>query len=417
MGKSTGRNITLKGTVSPIKDAKGNVIPNRWRLRVYVGTDAKGRPVFRSKNFQGTVRERDTEMRSLIEEASSGRSIDHDDATVADLFDRWLANVPHAPSTRQGYDSKIRTYLRPAFGAVKVMALRPEMIDRAYRGWEREGKAPATVLQCHRILGAAFHQAVRWGWVNGNPVALATPPSLHRPRLTAMPPSELAMILDAAIAKEGVGGVMPVAIGLGAVTGARRGELCALRWSDLGSAVGTADAEFAIARSLTRLIGQTPILGPTKTHAERSVAIGAAGRDILARRWEKQARYAEHARTALRPDAFVLSRSPDGSEPCLPDGLSHGFADLVEGLWPRPFRPNRKRVGKPRRHFHDLRHFCATEMVAAGIDVVSGAGRLGHKQVATFTDFYAAAKRDRDQAAARALASSLPAVWADGRSP
>jgi hypothetical protein len=56
-------------------------------------------------------------------------------------------------------------------------------------------------------------------------------------------------------------------------------------------------------------------------------------------------------------------------------------------------------------------------MVAAGIDVVSGAGRLGHKQVATFTDFYAAAKRDRDQAAARALASSLPAVWADGRSP
>ena len=127
-----------------------------------------------------------------------------------------------------------------------------------------------------------------------------------------MPPSELAMILDAAIAKEGVGGVMPVAIGLGAVTGARRGELCVVRWSDLGSAVGTADAEFAIARSLARLIGQTPILGPTKTHAERSVAIGAAGRDILVCRLEKQARYAEHARTALRPDAFVLPVRPTG---------------------------------------------------------------------------------------------------------
>lgn len=63
-------------------------------------------------------------------------------------------------------------------------------------------------------------------------------------------------------------------------------------------------------------------------------------------------------------DPYVLSRSSDGSAPCLPDGLSLAYARLAKRL-------------EIVTHFHELRHFSATTAIAAGSDVRTVAGRLG----------------------------------------
>jgi hypothetical protein len=101
-----------------------------------------------------------------------------------------------------------------------------------------------------------------------------------------------------------------------------------------------------VARSLT-VIRQEMSEGPTKTHQVRRIAIDhVTGAFLLVRR-QHQERYADQVGVPLCADPYVLSRSADGSGPCLPDGLSHGYERLAKRLG----------IGG---HLHELRHFAAT---------------------------------------------------------
>lgn len=107
--------------------------------------------------------------------------------------------------------------------------------------------------------------------------------------------------------------------------------------------------------------------GPTKGRHARPVPIGDLGQLVLERRRQVQELHADLL-AGVKPiaNAFVLSRAPDGSAPCLPDGLSLGFARIT------------KELGLP-WHFHDLRHFAATVGIAsvAGTSARGPTGRPG----------------------------------------
>ena len=98
--------------------------------------------------------------------------------------------------------------------------------------------------------------------------------------------------------------VLATAIALGAVTGARRGELCALRWSDVDTVRGV----LSVSRSLT-VLATKATEGPTKTHQRRDIAIDAALASLLAARKGQQESYAGLAGVELVEDPYVLSRS------------------------------------------------------------------------------------------------------------
>jgi integrase len=183
--------------------------------------------------------------------------------------------------------------------------------------------------------------------------------------------------------------VLATAIALGAVTGARRGELCALRWCD----VDFARCMLTIARSLT-VIDTKPIEGPTKTHQRREVAIDPALEALLVARRRQQEGLARLVGVEPHEAAYVLSRSPEGATPCLPDGLSAGYARLA------------KRLGMV-THFHELRHFAATTAIAGGSDVRTVAGRLGHADPALTLRVYAHALEERDRDLANMLGRSV----------
>ena len=181
--------------------------------------------------------------------------------------------------------------------------------------------------------------------------------------------------------------VLAMAIALAAITGARRGELCALRWSDVNWSRRT----IAIARSLT-VVDRQVSEGPTKTHQRRDIAIDDALGAFLARRRGEQERFSGRVGVELVNDPFVLSRSADGSEPCLPDGLSHQYQRLAD------------RMGLS-THFHELRHFAATTAIAGGADVRTVAGRLGHADPSVTLRVYAHALEARDRELAGFLGS------------
>jgi integrase len=188
---------------------------------------------------------------------------------------------------------------------------------------------------------------------------------------------------------------MVTAIALSALTGARRGELCALRWSD----IDLPGARLTIARSLT-VVADEAHEGPTKTHAIRLVTLDPVGVEVLMRRWSEQQRFAEEVDVPLDPDPFVLTYSPRGDTHAGPDYLSHMFSKLCKraGL---VRTVNRKR--RTLYRFHDLRHFAATQLIASGTDVRTVAARLGHAQTSTTLDIYAHALPAQDVEAAAVL--------------
>src|SRR5262245_28058414 len=148
---------------------------------------------------------------------------------------------------------------------------------------------------------------------------------------------------------------------LAVIVGARRGELCGLRWNR----VDLDHAELLLDRGIIYVPGEGLIEQDTKTHVGRRVAVDARTVELLRTHRVRAARLALEVGISLPADAYVFSRTVDGSIPMRPDGMSHRFAKV------------RDRLGFTGR-LHDLRHFMVTQLVAAGVDVRTVAGRAGH---------------------------------------
>jgi integrase len=243
-----------------------------WRLRVYIGRDASGHPIQASRTVRvDGVRRAENELRKFIAEVEKTRSPDRT-STVANLLERWLTHVApkQAVSTMRENRRSIEKRIVPALGQLRIDRLTPEHLDRAYSSWVAAGLSPASVRRQHAIISSALGQAVKWGWLDRNPALRATPPTV---RQTGTPKTitvdELRLVLEAA---EHDDPTLRTAVALAALTGCRRGEMCALRWSDIDLATGT----MTISTALTA-IKRSWSFGDTKTHQTRRLALGPVG--------------------------------------------------------------------------------------------------------------------------------------------
>ncbi len=371
----------------PIRGTLTERSPGRWRLRVYIGRDPNGRPLQATRTVTGGKRAAEAALRKFITEVEHSRSPDRS-ITVATLLDRWLDHITlsRRPSTLDRYRRKIDNAINPALGGVRLDRLTAEILDRQYRSWLDSGLSPSTVHVYHAILSASLRQAVKWGWLDRSPAQQASPPPQARSHARSVLPEDLQRLLRAA---EPDDPTLATAIALAALTGCRRGELCALRWADVDMAAGV----LTVARSYTPVNGERHE-GPTKTHQARRLALDPIAIQTLRRRWEFQQWYAAEVEVSLDANPYILSRDPRGSEPGHPDYLTHAFASL------------NKRLGLD-YHLHELRHFTATTAIAAGADIRTVASRLGHADPSVTLRIYAHALEARDRELAAILGRTL----------
>ena len=350
----------------------------KWKLRVYTGRDGRNRPTYLSRNFTGTRRQAESALSKLVADVERRQATTNHGGSVRDLLTRWLVDIEptRSPGTMREHRRSVERNILPAIGSVHLDRLTARHLDDLYRSLLSRGLSPASVRRHHAILSAALRRAVKWDWLASNPAERASPPGLTRHAATA-PSTEAVQRLVADAQEEDP--VLAAAIVLAAVTGARRGELCALRWSDVDWQRGT----LTFARSLT-VIRREASEGPTKTHQRRDVAIDDTIGAFIGRRQAEQHAYATTVGVELVKDPYLLSRSADGAMPCLPDGLTHAYSRLAA----------RTGVGG---HFHELRHYAATTSIASGADVRTVAGRLGHADPATTLRVYAHAVEARDR--------------------
>jgi integrase len=367
--------------------------PGYWRLRVYVGDDpATGRPVQRSRNVRGGVGVAERELSRFIAELERGEvsAAPAVRQTVGELLDAWLDLVgpQRSPTSVRGYRDKVNRWKR-AVGAVPVAKLTARDLDLVYARWLAEGLSPTTVRHCHRVLAVALKQAQRWGQVQRCVTDLATPPAPVLREVGDLDPAAWQAVILDLLQREPV---TAMAVLLAGVTGARRGELCGLRWTDIDW-----DRRLVvIARSIRHdLDKRRLVVAPTKTGQVRRLSLDARTLELLAGYHAQAEGWAAEAGTELADDGFVLSRDPSGRSPLKPDTITAGFTRST------------RRVGVTLR-FHDLRHMSASLLIAGGTDVRTVANRLGHADASTTLRIYAHAFEAQDRRAAEVMGALLP---------
>jgi integrase len=355
--------------------------PGVWEVRLEAGRDpVTGRRLQLSRSVTGTKRDAQKVLNELAVEADKGR-FTGTATTFSQLSEQWLALVGAdlSPTTLRTYQNLLSKRILPSIGSMPIKSIQASDLDLLYNGLlQRIGLAPKSVRQIHAIIRRAFRQAILWGWVNTNPAANATPPRLRKSELSPPDADQVETLLRAANHRDPE---FANFLHIAATTGARRGEVCALRWSNVDFGLGT----LTIERNIVEIPGNL-IEKDTKTHANRRIALDSDTLVVFKNQLEMAQLRAELASTTVGDNDFVFSREPDGSKPWTPDSVTKRFVVL------------RNQLGYENMRLHDLRHFAATRLIAAGVPVRTVSGRLGHANPSTtlsvYSHFVEASDRD-----------------------
>ena len=251
-----------------------------------------------------------------------------------------------------------------------------------------------SVIRYQAMLSSIFKKGVQWGLINENPCSRAEHPKAEEIDVRVLTEEEIPKLMDA------LSDAPPqysVITQLALLLGARRGEICALRWSDIDFEKGT----LSIKRTVQSIPGIGLVFNAPKTRrGKRCLRIGADCVELLQeyRRYQKVKKFRigsawvrkvtlENGKVA---DNDMLFTKWNG-EPMDPDIISSWFPKFLEAH------------DLPSIHFHSLRHSNASILIAAHVPITTVSGRLGHAQTSTTLNYYASAIQSADAAAADAL--------------
>lgn len=374
----------MRGTLSERR-------PGVWRLRVVTGYRPDGQARQASRTVKGTRRQAQDALNAFLVEVQTGAAPSSGTLKFgAYLKDKYLPHVKRAweIETYRTTRSRIEGRIIPALGAVRLDKLGARDLDEAYRTWSEEGLRPSTIKAHHQTISSALSQAVKWQLIPRSVATLATVPRVPS-RSDSMPSVEQIKVLVAA--SSDADPTLSAAIMTAALTGARRSELLALRWSDIDLESMT----LTIAHGVKRAGNGEFVLGPTKNHQVRRLSVDTLTLAVLDAHHEYCDRRATGGGAVLADDAFIFSwGDPAGRSPSNPDVLSNRFARLA------------RQAGLVGVRFHDLRHAAASTLLASGFDLAVVAGRLGHSQQ-MLLQVYAHALEQRDREAARVMSELL----------
>lgn len=303
-----------------------------------------------------------------------------DDAvpTLAVYLDEWLdrRRAQLRPSTAHSYRQLVRAYLVPALGDLRLDELDRRLLETTYArlldhgGMCGRSLSPTTVRYCHAVLRRALEDARLDGLLATNPADAARPPR-HDPDedevdddLRVWTGAQAATFL-AHVDAHPWRGLWHLALG----TGARRGELLGLRWTDVDLDAG----QVRIRRSLTVVDGTPRLLG-TKTSRSRVVQVGSSVVAALRAHGREQVRQRRDAEVWQDRWGLVFTEAAGTNLP--PMHVTLAFRRLV------------RQAPVPVIRLHDLRHTHASLLLADGVPIKVVSERLGHATIAMTMDVY-----------------------------
>ena len=372
-----------------------------YRVKVSAGLGADGRYVYRSATFTPPTKLTARQTEKAVQEFARDFEQREDGkykakAAFIEAFPKGTRiELQKAAGLSQGTMAAImqgRTVSKQS--AEKIAAAAGWAFTKAFSCTSTDTLSASSQRHYHLMLSSMFSTAVRWQLMDANPCERVTPPKLVEQDVEFLDETGISDLL-AALPDAPV--QLSVITQLALFTGARRGEICGLRWSDIDLDAGV----MAINRNLSYIAHKGTIFDYPKTKKSRRCI--KLSDDCIAllkdyKQWQMRER--------LKVGTFwqrtitieggklvkndLLFTKPDG-KPIDPNVVSSWFPVFLREHGLSPCR------------FHSLRHSNAALLIAAHVPATTVAGRLGHAQVSTTTNIYAAMIRSSDAAAADAL--------------
>ncbi|MGK2903597.1 MAG: tyrosine-type recombinase/integrase [Mycobacterium sp.] len=276
--------------------------------------------------------------------------------TVGELGAAWLTNqAHHKPSWTARLESVWRIHVEPAWGTRRIADIRPTEVQTWLSRLSLTLSA-SSVAHAHTVLAGIIDTAVADRRLTANPARGVKLPrkSVGKAR-NYLTPAQTNALAEAS--------KHPEIVMLLATTGLRWGEMAALRVRDIDLGRGRIRVE----RSASK-VNATTVIGTTKTHAVRSVAVPASVLKLLA-----------PAMVGKSLDELLWCRA-DGN-PLRPPTTTHWFGAAAK-------RCQTADPAFPRITVHELRHTAASLMIASGANVKSVQSQLGHKTATMTLDTY-----------------------------
>jgi integrase len=312
--------------------------------------------------------------------------------TVGEYLTAWID--AHArkikPTTLNRYRELIKDYLVPRLGSIKLQELKPLHIEQFYNSMAEQvgvaGKhlAPRTSRQAGAILKTALKQAVEVeNLITINPATRVKLPKSNSVTPTPYNFSELKQFLEIARSHR-----LYFYFRLSAFTGARRGELLALKWADFdGKTINLTKNRTSIGNEV---IEQNTTKGGN--NGQRRVPLDNETID----------QFKEHRRRQLSERMALGEYWHDTEYVFTQDNGLPLYTNTVSDL----YRKLIKKAGLRHNRLHDLRHAHATELLRLGEPLHVVANRLGHRDAMVTATIYAHVSSEQAETASERFASA-----------
>jgi integrase len=305
--------------------------------------------------------------------------------TFAAFYADWSARQVWAPRTVEAMNLAAGSM---PFAALPLRSLRRSHIEVWIKGMISRGLAPGTVHTRVQNVRAVLRGAVADRLIPRDPSEGVTLPRRRRAEaaMRVPTPTEVGALLEAAE------GPFRAFLGLSAFAGLRLGEAAGVQVSD----VDFLRRALRVSRQVQRAGGGKVDVRPPKHGSERTVFLAPSLVELLA----------GHMRNHC-PDGDWLFPAMDGGPIT---------ANTIGPRWRRTVR----HAGVSGVRLHDLRHFYASGLIAAGCDVVTVQRALGHASATTTLTTYShlwPTAEDRTRKAAEAMFADSCGLAADSATP
>ena len=360
-----------------------------WVGRLSLGYDSEGKRIRRSV-YAATQREAREKLRQVREAHDAGMRVSAGrEPTVAQFLSTWLTDVhlPRVRPTTYRRDSwVVDRRLIPALGRYRLSDLTPLHVENLMRQMTAAGLTPRTAQHTRSVLRAALNQAMRWGLAQRNVAALAEPPPSKRVEVAHLNAEQASQLLRA-VDGDRLEGLVTVALAVGL----RQGEALGLTWDAIDLDAGSV----AVLRTLQRINGVYEYLPPKTTKSRRTIPLPSIAVQALRRHRTRQLE--ERLRLGQKWNEQDLVFTGATGQPLYGPYITRRFQRILQ------------QAGLPRLRFHDLRHSCASLLLAQGVPLSSIQEVLGHTSYAFTRDVYAHLSEELKKDAATAMDRALGA--------
>jgi len=354
----------------------------RWVGAAYVLTADGG---YRRKPCYGSTEDEARDKMIEAQKRSDAGLPDESNVRLAEYLRQWLAEVvkPQVRGrTYETYQRVVERHLVPALGRKRLHKLTPTDVRRFMTGKSADRLAPQTVTYMRSVLRSALAEAMRDGLVQRNVAALTKPPRVPRNEITPLTEAEARRLLHTS-RTDRLGAFWLIAVSLGL----RRSEILGLRWSRIDLDGRTLRTTHGVQRVAGKLV-----LDELKSRtSHRTLPLPRVVVDALREHRTRQASERLAAGPAWQDLDLVFCTQLGG--PLDPRNINREFRSLLirarvgvewEG---EPDDPAGRWITRVR--LHDLRHSCASFLLAQGVSARVVMEILGHSGIAITMNTYA----------------------------